>query len=292
MKHLHPDTPHPDDLAYNPRLRVADVPAIFERWQTRAFAARAASPGLLIDLRFGQAPAETLDYFPAPDPHAPLLVFIHGGYWRALDKADFSWIAPPFHRAGCAVALLNYSLAPAARIETMVAEVRRAHAWLWRNAARLGHNPEQMVSAGHSAGGHLCAMTLASRWEREGADLPQSPVQAGVAISGLYDLRPFVRAPFLAPTLGLDEERAVALSPAFCVPATQVRLLTAVGEEESEAFKAQNQLIRQRWLAHLGPDIPLTGRDHFTACDALAEPDHALFRATLAQLRGDGTARP
>lgn len=278
------EAPDPDDLAYNPRLRVANVPAIFERWQGRARAARASSPGMLADLRFGDAAAETLDYFPALRPNAPLLIFIHGGYWRALDKADFSWVAPPFNAAGCAVALINYSLAPAARIEAMVEEVRRAHAWLWRNADRLGHNRARMVTSGHSAGGHLCAMTLATRWVDEAPDLPSTLVPAGVAISGLFDLRPFVRAPFLAPTLNLDHDRAGALSPALMQPANPIHLLTAVGGEESEAFKEQNRQIREQWSAHAGPDVPLPGRDHFSACDALAEPDHALFEATLACL--------
>jgi arylformamidase len=279
------EAPHPDDLAYNPRLRVANVSAIFERWQSQARAARASIPGMLADLRFGDAPAETLDYFPATLPRAPLLIFIHGGYWRAMDKADFSWVAPPFHAAGCAVALINYSLAPAARIETMVEEVRRAHAWLWRNADRLGHHRARMVTSGHSAGGHLCAMTLATRWVDEAPDLPLMLVPAGVAISGLFDLRPCVRAPFLAPTLNLDESRANALSPAFMQPAAQVQLLSAVGGEESEAFKEQDRRIREQWSAHAGPEVPLPGRDHFSACDALAEPDHALFKAALALLR-------
>jgi arylformamidase len=277
-------TPEFLDREYNPRSTAANVPALFEQWRSRAEAARAASPRLRADARFGDAPAATLDYFPAAAIGAPLLVFIHGGYWRMMDKADFSWVAPPLNAAGCAVAIPNYSLAPAATIETMVAEMRAALAWLWRNSALLGHDRDRIVIAGHSAGGHLTAMMLATDWASNRSGLPPRLLKGGIAISGLFDLHPMVRTPFLMADLKLDAPRAAALSPVLLQPAIDAPLVTAVGGDESSEFKRQTRLIHEHWPRHAGRDVPLPGRNHFSACDALAEPGHSLFETALELL--------
>ncbi len=272
------------DREYNPRSTVSDVPRLFELWRERARAAREASPRMQSDKRFGEAPAATLDFFPAGTTDAPLLVFIHGGYWRMMDKADFSWVAPSFNAARVAVAVPNYSLAPEARLETIVAEMRQCLAWLWRNAGMLGFDRKRIVVAGHSAGGHLTAMMLATDWPRTGDRLPADLVRGGIAISGLFDLHPVARAPFLSKDLNLDEARAAALSPVFLHSSTAAPLITAVGGDESGEFKRQTALIRQYWPRNAAEDVELPSRHHFSACDALAEPGHPLFEATLKLL--------
>lgn len=279
------------DREYNPRLSVANVPELFAQWRARAEAGREASPRLLRDERFSDAPAATLDFFPASELGSPLLVFIHGGYWRMMDKADFSWVALPFNEAGVSVAVTNYSLAPAATLETIVAQTRASLAWLWRNAGRLGFDRGRIVVSGHSAGGHLTAMAMATAWPLLGQDLPDDLVTAGVAISGLFDLHPLARAPFLMNDLKLDDVRTAALSPALLTPATGAPLITAVGGDESSEFKRQSRLIRERWPvnAAAGRDLPLQGRNHFSVCDALAETGHPLHDITLDLL---GVARP
>ena len=144
----------PLDRDYNPRVGVPDIADLFARWQQRASDARTQLP-YRPDLRYGPAPAEALDFFPARESNGPLLIFVHGGYWRALDKQDFSWIAPAYVAAGFSVAIPNYGLAPATPLSEIVAQVRRACAWLYTHARELRIDATRIVCSGHSAGGHL-----------------------------------------------------------------------------------------------------------------------------------------
>src|SRR5690606_3967939 len=123
-----------------------------------------ASTTVQENLRYGNSAAETLDFFPVDGGNAPLFVFVHGGYWRACDKSEFSWVAPALVGAGAAVAIINYGLAPATPLEEIVQQVRRAHVWLFQNANRLGIDARRIVTGGHSAGGQLTAMMLATPW--------------------------------------------------------------------------------------------------------------------------------
>src|SRR5215467_9309951 len=149
------------DREYNARAAVPEHPRILASWAERGAATRRQRAGLL-DLPYGESAAERLDVFPTPRNGSPLLVYIHGGYWRALDKSDFSWVAPPFVDHGVAVAVVNYGLAPGTSIEEIVRQMLRAFAWLYRKADDLGFDPQRIYVAGHSAGGHLSAMMLAA----------------------------------------------------------------------------------------------------------------------------------
>jgi arylformamidase len=269
---------------YNARAAIAEHPQIFARWADQAAATRRLR-ACLIDLRYGDGHAETLDLFPARDDGSPLLVFIHGGYWRSLDKSDFSWLAPAFVNHGVSVALVNYGLAPATRLEDIVRQMLRAHAWLYRNGDRYGVDPERIFVSGHSAGGHLTAMMMAALWPVFGADLPATLVKGGLAVSGLYDLEPLVHAPFVNVDLKLDAERALRLSPAWLPPASSAPLVTAVGALESSEFKRQNALIGARWKDHRVRDVALPGCHHLNVCDELADPASPLFAAALELVR-------
>jgi arylformamidase len=266
---------------YNARAAIPDHPQIFARWAEQGALTRRRRAGL-IDMPYGDDPGERLDFFPAMQRSSPLLVFIHGGYWRSLDKFDFSWIAPPFLDAGVSVAFLNYGLAPRVRVDEIVRQQLRAVAWLYARAEELGFDPRRIVAGGHSAGGHLTAMLMAALWPVFDPALPADLVKGGVAISGLYDLEPLVPLPFINTDLGLDAASARAVSPVHLPAASDARLLTAVGALESGEFKRQTQLIRGAWPRNAGADIEVAGANHLTVCDALADADAPLFRAALA----------
>ena len=269
---------------YNARASIPDHPRIFERWAAASALVRQSIPCSL-DQAYGTAPAEQLDFFPSGQPNAPLLVFIHGGWWRSLDKSDFSFVVPAFTRAGIDVAVTNYTLAPFATIEQITLQQIQAVAWLYRRAATVGYDRNRIVIAGHSAGAHLSAMLMATLWPQVGADLPLDLVKGGILLSGLYDLAPVMYAQFVNGDLNLTAARSKALSPAHMPQSHQIPFFTAVGGLESNEFKRQNALIATRWnTAHTG-DILLPADNHLTICDTFAAPHTALCTSAIALLK-------
>lgn len=269
---------------YNARAAIPEHPQIFARWAEQGAITRRLR-ACLIDLPYGDSPAERLDYFPTRGDSAPLIVFIHGGYWRSLDKSDFSWLAPPFVQHGVAVALPNYGLAPGTPMEDIVRQQLRALAWLYRNGDRLGFDPERIVVAGHSAGAHLTVMAMAALWTVYASDLPPALVKAGLAISGIYDLEPLLQAPFVNIDLGLNRRRARLLSPVHLPPSTRAPLITAFGGRESSEFRRQTELIGRAWKGVLVRNVPMPGAHHLSIVDELANPGSPLFDAALELVR-------
>lgn len=279
------------DSQYNNRARIPEHAEIFERW-SRASALTREKSACEIDVPYGEHPSEKLDVFLTPRPHAPVLVYIHGGYWRALDKRDQSFVAASYANAGAVVVIPNYALCPAVTIEHICLQLARALAWTWRNAARYGGDPARIVVAGHSAGGHLAAMMLACDWPAVASDLPAGLVGAALSISGLFELEPLRHAPFLAPDLRLDEASALKLSPAAFPAPPRGRLYAVVGAQESEEFIRQNALIRKAW----GPvRVPVCetvpGANHLTVLHDLADPQARLHRLGLDLLGLEAPAR-
>ena len=222
--------------------------------------------------------AERLDYFPTRQDAAPLLVFIHGGYWRSLDKSDFSWLAPPFVQHGVALALPNYGLAPATPIEDIVRQQLKALAWLYRNGDRLGFDPERIVVVGHSAGAHLTAMMMAALWPIYAADLPRDAGQGRVWRSAASTTsNRWCTRPSSTSTCSSTQQRARALSPIHLPPATSAPLITAVAPLESSEFQRQTALIGRAWKpvsCAQRPDARLQSPD---GVDELANPASPLF---------------
>jgi arylformamidase len=260
---------------FDARALVPDHSRIFTRWLKDSMHVR-RTQAALFDLPYGEASGERLDFFLANRSDAPLLVFIHGGWWRSLDKSDFSFIAPAWTRAGFNVALTNYTLAPDASIADIVCEQLRALAWLYRSAEKYDFDPNRIAVAGHSAGAHLAAMMMAAVWPAFAPDLPLDLVKRGVLLSGVYDLEPVLHADFVNGDLKLTENDIGLLSPA-CMPlAHSTPFVTAFGGLESEEFERQNGLIAQRWKDSHRGNIALPDINHLTICDAFATPGHPL----------------
>ena len=274
------------DAQYNARASIPDTAAIFERWTAASALARQGSVAHL-DQRYGDGDGETLDLFPATagSGPAPVLVFIHGGYWRSRDKSEFSFIAPSFNAEGALVVMPNYALAPAVSVEHITLQMTRALAWVWRHAARFGGDPTRIAVAGHSAGGHLAAMLLSCRWKQVADDLPAQLLAGGLSISGLFDLEPLRHTTFLQPDLKLTPAAVARLSPAFFPRPRNAPLYSVAGGDESEEFIRQARLIRDVWGPTAVPVCEtISGTNHLTVLTGLATPGDRLHELSLRLL--------
>ena len=264
------------DEQYNPRLSIPDALAYFQRWQAAGATVR-NSDAARWDLSFGETADETLDYYPAAGSAAPLLVFIHGGYWRMMHKNDFAWLPLAYVEHGVSVANINYTLAPQLGLGGIIEQIRKAVAWLYRNHSQLGFDPDRVVCAGHSAGGHLAAMLLTAGQTENPASTPTV-----FAISGLFDLAPLMKASFLRDAIKLDSQQIHDLSPANLKPLSGSRVITAVGELESQEFHRQSALLAERWGDSIvSAHCVVEGAHHFDVCDHFADPNSALFKKVL-----------
>ena len=284
------------DRMYNNRVRVPDHGAYFERWANQSARARAALP-CKIDIPYGSGAAEMLDIFHAAGPQvkteegAPVVVFIHGGYWRSLDKSDHSFLAPALTAAGACVVIPNYALCPAVTIPQITMQMVAALAWTCRTIGKYGGDADRITVIGHSAGGHLAAMMVACLWRRYAADLPRRLVKNALSISGLYDLEPVRRTGFLAD-LRLTPEHVAQASPCLLPPPPDGTLVSVAGGDESEEFLRQNRLIQAAWGAKVVPVCEsLPGLNHFSVLDALCEPGHRLRRLAFGLLGPDRVDR-
>ena len=282
------NAPDRDQLArlYNNRELVPDHARYLARWAEDSQRARERMTSHL-DLRFGEMPGETLDLFPARKGDGSCLMFIHGGYWRSLDKRDFSYLAPALVDGGISLAVVNYDLCPKVGIDEIIRQMLRASRWLWLHAEDYGMDQDRLYVGGHSAGGHLTAMLMCALWPVFDARLPKDLWKGGLAISGLYDLRPLVHVDWLNADLRLDEGSALTLSPAFLSPATRAPVMTAVGGDESSEFLRQNALLRERWRSAFAGDLPMPHHHHFSVVDGLAEQQSALFQGLRKLMKLD-----
>ncbi|MCY7316969.1 MAG: alpha/beta hydrolase [Rubrivivax sp.] len=277
------------DAQYNNRARVPDHAQVLARWAEASAVARQGAAAAQLDVRYGDGDGETLDIFPADVPNAPVLVFIHGGYWRSLDKADHSFVAPALNAAGATVVVPNYALCPAVSIEHITLQMARAVAWVWQHAGSFGADRNRLALAGHSAGGHLATMLLCCRWrdlpDGAVADMPAQPLAGALSISGLYDLEPLRHTPMLQSDLQLTPAAVARLSPAFFPRPKAAKLYAAVGLEESDEFLHHTRLIRDVWGPTAVPVCEtLPGANHFTVLNRLADPQGRLHELALRLL--------
>jgi arylformamidase len=244
---------------YNNRAKVPDFPAIAEALGRDAAAFRAAHPDSELGLSYGPAERQALDIFwPASGRDAPLAIFLHGGYWQSLDRAWFSHLAAGLTSRGVAVAMPSYDLCPTVTLAQLVEQVREAAAFLYRRHGR------PMTAFGHSAGGHLTAMLMATDWVSRG--LPAGMIAAGFAISGLFDLAPLV-ATTVNGALRLDEAEARRLSPLFMAP-PGLPFQAVVGGAEGPEYERQSRSMAEAWG---GTWESMPGANHFTVLAPLTE---------------------
>lgn len=281
---------------YNNRALVPDHMDYLQRWARDSAQVRVQVPCAL-DVAYGPGAGETLDVFPASrstgggGPPVPVLVFIHGGYWRSLDKSDHSFIAPPFTQAGFCVVVVNYALCPGTpeapvNIPHIVRQMEKALGWVWKHVGAHGGDPGRITVAGHSAGGHLAALLLTSVWPLIGAELPDGLVRNALSISGVHDLEPLMHTPMYQSVLNLTEQQVLQYSPARLLEPPAGQLFCAVGADESPEFLRQNQLMQDAWGSHFVPrSVALPGLHHFSIVDALATPGHDLHHMAQNLLR-------
>jgi arylformamidase len=265
------------DAQHNNRLRVPDaLTRYLQPWAKLSAQVREQVPCSL-DLAYGTAASEKLDIFYGSAKFAgqqPVLVFIHGGYWRSLDKSDHSFVAPAFTAQGACVVIPNYALCPAVTMEQIVLQQVQALIWVHRHIEEHGGDPQRISVVGHSAGGHLAAMMLSCQWQHLAPDLPADLVKNALSLSGLHDLAPLMHSPYVQTDLHLTPSQVQRCSPAY-FPAPQGQLIALCGSAESEEFKRQNRLIAQAWGSDAVPvceEVP--SANHFSVLEALCTPGH------------------
>jgi arylformamidase len=272
------------EAQYNPRLAVEDVDGVIADWASRsaAFTARTACE---LDLAYGPRPEETLDLYKPETPGGPVLIFIHGGYWRALDKQPYAFSTAPLVAAGALVASINYTLCPAVTLDEIVRQSRAAGAWVWRNAAAHGGDASRIHVAGHSAGGHLAAMMAATRWPDFADDLPTDLLKSATTVSGVFDLEPILSTP-VNEDVRMDAAMAARNSPMALQPAHDLAMTVAVGGAETDEFRRQSREFRDQWANQLGAIdyIETEGENHFTVVEGQADPDNPITRALLRHM--------
>lgn len=256
------------DRSYDPALEVADLAALRRGYAQQSERARRVLE-YVPKVAFGPTLDEHLDIFPAERPGSPVLLFIHGGYWRANTAQDFSCVALGPAALGMTVAVLNYALCPQVTLDEIARQVRAGVAWVLRNIDQYNGDPHRLVLAGHSAGAHLTAMCLQTPWAAR-YGLEDDCIRAALMISGVYDIAP-LRYSYLQPLIQLDEGLVRRNSPMFGVRASKAQALITWGGRESSEFARQSREFHKQWLAvgNAGELLEQTEGDHFTAIHGL-----------------------
>lgn len=281
-------SPEPDYDAYSdqdlsrqmmPRAAVPD----HEHWLAEDLALSEDLKGrtsFLSDQRYGAGPRQVADLFPAHRPGAPIVLFFHGGFWRALSKDHVGHVAGPLMEAGAAVVLPGYDLCPAVSLRTVVAEAGQALLWTRQQAGRLNADPDRIYIAGNSAGAHLAAMLMTEDWTHHG--LARAPIAGAFLVTGIYDLRPIPRIQ-VNEDVRLPADDVLALSPQFRPLHCRVPTIVAVGGAEPPLWIEQSRRFAAK-LSVSGADVRLMempGLHHFSITQSLSHATAPLTRAIL-----------
>jgi len=270
------------EFQYNPRVSVPEYPELAKLRAAQARRVRESAKSRL-NVAYGTSPREMLDIYPADRPRGPVLVYIHGGYWRSGSKEDNCNFVPTFTRRGATVALVEYDLCPQVTITEIVRQTRASIAWVYRNIVRYGANPEKLFVSGHSAGGHLTAMALAHNWEQE--DLPRDIIKGAVATSGVYDLDVVMRIS-VQEQVRLTPELARLNSPFVNPPRVECPLVVAVGGDEPKGWQQMSEDYFHHCKQH-GMKVEYLvepGANHYTMSEHLLDDTRPLTQAMMKQM--------
>jgi arylformamidase len=272
------------DAQYNNRLKVPSFEDYLRRYHDDSAAVRQQwGDRARFDVAVGDSAIERVDVFPPLEGgrgSAPVLVFIHGGYWLMLDKSEFSFVARGFAAHGIATVVINYGLIPSVRMAEIVRQCRQAVAWTVANAASFGGDPARVAVAGHSAGGHLTAMVGSNGWQ------PDRPLVAGYAISGLHDLVPISRC-YLQQSLKLEPDEVDRFSPSGLAPPRLGHWLAIVGGLEGPEYLRQSVELVTGWQSAGERTVALQvarDHDHFSIVMTLGDPVDPLTRMIATDL--------
>jgi arylformamidase len=270
------------EFQYNPRESVPEYPELAKRRAEASHKARSALKSWL-NVPYGSSRREVLDIYPADRPGGPVLVYIHGGYWRSGSKDDNCNFAPAFVQRGVTVVLVEYDLCPEVTVTDICRQTRAAIAWVYRNILRYSGNPSKLYVSGHSAGGHLTAMALAHDWEKQG--LPRTLIKGAVATSGVYDLE-MVMQISVNEQVRMTREIARENSPFLHPPVSASPLIVAVGGAEPKGWQQMSEdyykLCKERGLDCQYLVVP--GANHYTMSEHLADPNSPLTHAMFKQI--------
>lgn len=275
------------DAQYNLRAGRPDYEeTVIPGWASDSAAAR-ASLDCTLDVRYGDGEKQKLDVFRCADPSAPTLFYVHGGYWQRGDKSIYSFLAPPFVAAGVNVVIVGYDLCPSVTITRISEEIREALAHIWRNASDLGINRDRLCVMGHSAGGHITQMMMATDWPTYADDLPADLVKAGIPVSPLSYLEPVRLTEALNAGIRMNAAEADAESPMTNhPPVTDAPQLVVVGGVETDEFHRQARMYVETFATSARQiDLYIVpGVDHFDELNVLADPQSPFFSKTCAML--------
>lgn len=271
------------DAQYNLNMIFPDAASWYEAFCERESEKVRSELDHRLDVPFGPTLAEHLDLYLVGD-EAPVLIYVHGGFWCLRTSKEFGFVARGPASRRVATVVTNYALCPHVTIDEIVRQTRAAVAWVYRNAASFGGDPGRIHVAGHSAGGHLVAMLLATDWEGE-YGLPQDIIKSATAISGLFDLAPFPYT-FLQPQIQLGWDQVLRDSPILHIPDSAPHLLVAYGENETGEFQRQSEAFFEAWRAKglEGRRLVLPDKNHYDVIDGLLEADSPLCSAILEQM--------
>lgn len=274
------------DREYNNRKKVSDFEDYLKRYSERSAETRQRMQCRL-DVAYGDSAAETLDIFPAVGAGpVPVQIFIHGGYWKMLHKDDFSFVANAFVPVDVATVVVNYALIPTVTMGELVRQCRASVAWCWRNASSFGGDPSRIYVSGHSAGGHLVAMLMATEWAAFDRELPADLIKGGCAISGLYDLEPIPLC-YLNDDLQLSPSDVEQYSPTRLTRHSAAPLLVPVGALEGPEFLRQSRDLAEAWRDQgFAPELMvMPDIHHFSIMSELEDATSTLSRAMHRQMQ-------